>query len=63
MPPHPARPAAAYGGGWPGGGNLELTRIRRWRVQSDADHRLTLLHPNGDENQKTRQSLTGITDS
>ncbi|MBI4752302.1 MAG: hypothetical protein HY774_27755 [Acidobacteria bacterium] len=44
--PFPAQPAAV-GGGWLGGGNLDLTCIRWWRVQSDADHRLTLLHPFG----------------
>ncbi|MBI4747466.1 MAG: hypothetical protein HY774_03215 [Acidobacteria bacterium] len=60
LPLHPARPAAVDGG-WPGGANLELTRIRWWRVQSDADHRLTWLHPNGDEDQPPLQPLTGIT--
>ncbi|MBI4752613.1 MAG: hypothetical protein HY774_29325 [Acidobacteria bacterium] len=44
LPPGQPPPMAAAGRV---GKILDLTHIRWWRVQSDADHRLTLLHPFG----------------
>ena len=40
-----SRPARAPSGRGPGGNPIELASLRWWRVQSHADHRLSLLHP------------------